>query len=181
MATSHQLLNRRMAVRCSRTLKSSVAIQKRRPSRRIENADIHTPRDSSVVFYAALLDSASNSKDVLPLSGRERRSRNGTGTCFPVAVWARAQVGDRVWFVACCGVLDCACSQDRVEFVVAASGASRASEVMADPGIPINCPTCGAPLVYVRTEGETHVYRCPPQAKGRLDRLLSQRHRIPPI
>jgi hypothetical protein len=28
---------------------------------------------------------------------------------------------------------------------------------MADPGIPINCPTCGAPLVYVRTEAETAV------------------------
>lgn len=32
---------------------------------------------------------------------------------------------------------------------------------MSDPDLPINCPTCGAALVYVRTEGETHLYRCP--------------------
>jgi uncharacterized C2H2 Zn-finger protein len=33
--------------------------------------------------------------------------------------------------------------------------------LMADPGILMNCPTCGAPLVYVRTDDRTHVYRCP--------------------
>jgi hypothetical protein len=31
---------------------------------------------------------------------------------------------------------------------------------MADPGFPINCPACGAPLVYIRTEGDRHFYRC---------------------
>ena len=32
--------------------------------------------------------------------------------------------------------------------------------VKADPEIPINCPYCGAALIYVRTEGGTHYYRC---------------------
>lgn len=27
--------------------------------------------------------------------------------------------------------------------------------------IPLNCPSCGNPLVYVRTEGDVAVYRCP--------------------
>ena len=31
---------------------------------------------------------------------------------------------------------------------------------MANPGIVVNCRICGAPLVYVRTDGETHVYAC---------------------
>lgn len=30
----------------------------------------------------------------------------------------------------------------------------------SDAGIAINCPYCGAALVYLRTEGETHYYRC---------------------
>ena len=29
-----------------------------------------------------------------------------------------------------------------------------------DADLPLNCPTCGAPLAYVRTEGETLIYRC---------------------
>jgi hypothetical protein len=29
-----------------------------------------------------------------------------------------------------------------------------------DPGFSMNCPLCGARLVYLRTEGETHFYRC---------------------
>ena len=32
--------------------------------------------------------------------------------------------------------------------------------MMADPGVPLNCPLCGARLAYMRTEGETHVYHC---------------------
>jgi len=31
---------------------------------------------------------------------------------------------------------------------------------MADPGVQLNCPLCGARLVYLRTEGETHIYHC---------------------
>ena len=31
----------------------------------------------------------------------------------------------------------------------------------SDPGVPINCPLCGASLVYIETEGRTHYYRCP--------------------
>jgi hypothetical protein len=32
---------------------------------------------------------------------------------------------------------------------------------MADPGFPINCPTCGAALVYLRSDdGPTRLYRC---------------------
>jgi hypothetical protein len=37
---------------------------------------------------------------------------------------------------------------------------------MPDPGFPVNCPKCGAALVYVRSEGPTdiyaatHFYRC---------------------
>ena len=31
---------------------------------------------------------------------------------------------------------------------------------MDRPDFPLNCPYCGAPLAYVRTEGDTHVYRC---------------------
>jgi hypothetical protein len=31
----------------------------------------------------------------------------------------------------------------------------------ADTGIPVDCPTCGAPLVYVRTEDETHTTAAP--------------------
>jgi len=31
----------------------------------------------------------------------------------------------------------------------------------ADPGIEMNCPICRAPLVYVRTDGDTHLYTCP--------------------
>jgi uncharacterized C2H2 Zn-finger protein len=30
-----------------------------------------------------------------------------------------------------------------------------------DSQLPLNCPTCGAPLAYVRADGETHIYRCP--------------------
>jgi hypothetical protein len=33
--------------------------------------------------------------------------------------------------------------------------------LMADPGLALNCPTCGTPLVYLRTDNDTHVYRCP--------------------
>jgi hypothetical protein len=29
---------------------------------------------------------------------------------------------------------------------------------MADPGVPMNCPLCGARLTYLRTDGETYVY-----------------------
>jgi uncharacterized Zn finger protein (UPF0148 family) len=32
---------------------------------------------------------------------------------------------------------------------------------MPDPGFPVNCPKCGTPLSYVRTDGDTHFYRCP--------------------
>ena len=32
---------------------------------------------------------------------------------------------------------------------------------MPDPGLPVNCPTCGQPLTYVRSDGEWHFYRCP--------------------
>ena len=36
---------------------------------------------------------------------------------------------------------------------------------MPDPQVPIDCPVCGAPLIYLstyqRTDGETHFYRCP--------------------
>jgi len=32
---------------------------------------------------------------------------------------------------------------------------------MADPGILMNCPLCGVPLVYVRTDTDSHVYRSP--------------------
>lgn len=32
---------------------------------------------------------------------------------------------------------------------------------MPDPGLHPNCPYCGAGLAYVRTDGETHIYRCP--------------------
>ena len=32
---------------------------------------------------------------------------------------------------------------------------------MPDPGFPVNCPKCGQRLTYVRSEGETHFYRCP--------------------
>jgi hypothetical protein len=31
---------------------------------------------------------------------------------------------------------------------------------MPNPGFPLNCPKCGKPLVYVRTDGDTHFYRC---------------------
>jgi hypothetical protein len=31
---------------------------------------------------------------------------------------------------------------------------------MADPGFAVNCMMCGAPLIYVRTDAGTHVYRC---------------------
>ena len=30
----------------------------------------------------------------------------------------------------------------------------------AAPGISMNCPFCGARLEYLRTEDETHFYRC---------------------
>jgi len=33
--------------------------------------------------------------------------------------------------------------------------------LMPDPQVPLNCPLCGVPLVYLRSEGETHFYRCP--------------------
>jgi hypothetical protein len=32
---------------------------------------------------------------------------------------------------------------------------------MADPGFSMNSPSCGAPLVYVRTDADAHIYRCP--------------------
>lgn len=31
---------------------------------------------------------------------------------------------------------------------------------MADPGVPMNCPLCGKPITYVRTDGDTHLYHC---------------------
>ena len=31
---------------------------------------------------------------------------------------------------------------------------------MPDPELPINCPMCGRPLIYVRSECETHFYWC---------------------
>lgn len=31
---------------------------------------------------------------------------------------------------------------------------------MADPKIDVNCPLCGLALVYVRTDGDTHIYNC---------------------
>ena len=31
---------------------------------------------------------------------------------------------------------------------------------MADPGVKMNCPLCGARLAYLRTDGDTHVYHC---------------------
>jgi tRNA(Ile2) C34 agmatinyltransferase TiaS len=27
--------------------------------------------------------------------------------------------------------------------------------------LPLNCPTCGAAMSFVRSEGETLIYRCP--------------------
>ncbi len=32
---------------------------------------------------------------------------------------------------------------------------------VCDPGFPLNCPKCGTRLVYIRTDGDTHFYRCP--------------------
>ena len=32
---------------------------------------------------------------------------------------------------------------------------------ITDQGVPINCPICGALLVYVRAEADTCVYQCP--------------------
>ena len=34
-------------------------------------------------------------------------------------------------------------------------------EKALNPGIQINCPMCGALTAYIRSEGDTHVYRCP--------------------
>ncbi len=31
---------------------------------------------------------------------------------------------------------------------------------MPNPGLYVNCPTCGRRLVYVRTEGDAYVYWC---------------------
>ena len=31
---------------------------------------------------------------------------------------------------------------------------------MPDPKVSFNCPLCGAPLTYLTTEDETHIYRC---------------------
>ncbi len=31
---------------------------------------------------------------------------------------------------------------------------------MGDPGIPVNCPTCGVPMVYRTSFDDKHLYRC---------------------
>lgn len=31
---------------------------------------------------------------------------------------------------------------------------------MPNPGIRVNCPLCGLALVYVRTDDDTHIFRC---------------------
>lgn len=36
----------------------------------------------------------------------------------------------------------------------------RAPEAAGDPGIAMNCPYRGARLTYLRSENETHYYRC---------------------
>jgi hypothetical protein len=36
----------------------------------------------------------------------------------------------------------------------------------ANPGFAVNYPLCGAPLVYLRTDADTHVYRCPVTARS---------------
>jgi hypothetical protein len=40
------------------------------------------------------------------------------------------------------------------------AGIGERRRVSANPDIEVNCPYCGARLVYLRTEGETHYYRC---------------------
>ena len=34
-------------------------------------------------------------------------------------------------------------------------------DVMTNPGITVNCPYCGAALMYLHTVSKTHFYRCP--------------------
>jgi hypothetical protein len=41
------------------------------------------------------------------------------------------------------------------------SNPRRAGSVsVSDSGFPLSCPACGAPLAYVRADGDTHLYRC---------------------
>ena len=46
---------------------------------------------------------------------------------------------------------------------------------MNDPQLPVNCPYCGARLVYVRTQEGKHLYEC--LQHGRLILLLDGRLR----
>jgi predicted RNA-binding Zn-ribbon protein involved in translation (DUF1610 family) len=32
---------------------------------------------------------------------------------------------------------------------------------LADPAVPVTCPTCGEQLIFIRTDRKTHIYRCP--------------------
>ena len=41
-----------------------------------------------------------------------------------------------------------------------ASVATSAEHLMPDPQVPLDSPLCGAPVVYVRGEDDTHFYRC---------------------
>ena len=54
---------------------------------------------------------------------------------------------------------------------------------MPDPGISPNCPYCGRGVRYVRSDGDTHFYKCPRDGplilppNGRLARDVT----VPPI
>lgn len=54
---------------------------------------------------------------------------------------------------------------------------------MPDPGFTLNCPYCGSPVAYVRSEDDTHFYQCPTDGPlvlppdGRLRREVT----VPPI
>ena len=45
--------------------------------------------------------------------------------------------------------------------------------VPTDPGLPVNCPSCGLPLEHLSTtrdaSGEIHIYQCPTHGRFRLD------------
>src|SRR4051812_27193833 len=50
----------------------------------------------------------------------------------------------------------------------------------ADPRIPINCSTCGRPLIFLRTETEAYFYLCPRDGSFVLPRNgRERRHRSP--
>ena len=59
---------------------------------------------------------------------------------------------------------------------------------MADPGFPLNCPKCGTRLVYLRTQDDTHFYRCaqrglmvlPPHGRGSVAPAVCLGYRLDP-